>query len=265
MLKVTGLAAGYGKTDFLRGLSFSLEPGQWLNIVGPNGGGKSTLLKALMGMIPTRGSVELDGANLHRMPSGQRARKMGMLSQKVSTGYDFSVEEIVSMGRYVYRRKMWSGTEAENQAKIDEALRLTGMEEKRRKSILSLSGGEQQRVFIAQMLAQDPEVMLLDEPGNHLDIRYKETLFEVLDGWRKREGRTLIMVNHDLSLARAYGTHALLMREGSILAFGETRSVLTDLNLQRAYDTDVTGWMRRMAAQWMENVPGNGENEIRSR
>ena len=124
------------------------------------------------------------------------------------------------------------------------------MTELRRASMLTLSGGETQRTFLAQVFAQNPQVLILDEPANHLDLKYQQQIFSLIREWLKEPGRAVMSVVHDLSLARKYGTHALLMHHGEAVARGTAEDVLTPENLRRVYDMDVYGWMREMLAQW---------------
>lgn len=118
-------------------------------------------------------------------------------------------------------------------------------------SVLTLSGGELQRTFLAQLLAQNPQILLLDEPSNHLDLKYQKKVFELVGDWlAKDESRAVVSVVHDLSLAKAYGSHAMLMNGGRAISQGGIDEVLTGENLDRAYDMDVHGWMRSMLGQW---------------
>ena len=133
---------------------------------------------------------------------------------------------------------------------VDKALEMTGLEELRYKSVLALSGGELQRVFLAQILAQNPKLLILDEPTNHLDLIYQKQIFNLVQDWLKIPGHAVISVVHDLSLAKAYGTHALLMHKGEIMASGKARDVFTRDKLENAYSMDVFDWMNTMLGQW---------------
>ncbi len=156
----------------------------------------------------------------------------------------------MQLGRYAHRKGFLSSKpEGENQ-RVDGALALTGLTEYRHRSVLTLSGGELQRVFLAQVFAQDPKVLLLDEPANHLDLPYQQHIFSLLSDWLREPGRAVLSVVHDLSLAKKYGTHALLMHRGYSVAYGETGAVLTPSNLQSVYGMDVYGWMKDVLSQW---------------
>ena len=251
LLDVKDLTVRYGKLTVVDGASFSLGKGRWLMIVGPNGAGKSTLLGAIAQIIPHEGSVFMDGAELGSVKPAALARKLGLLSQSHTVGYAFTVDQIVRLGRYAYRGGMFKEPGADNEAQVERALAATGMTAFRDHSVLTLSGGELQRAFLAQLLAQDPQVLLLDEPTNHLDLSFQKEVFHLIGGWIRDTGRSVISVVHDLSLARAYGDEALLMRDGRIIARGDVKTALSDENLSAAYGMDVRGWMRGLYEQWV--------------
>ena len=133
---------------------------------------------------------------------------------------------------------------------MEEALALTGLQDLAQQSVLKLSGGELQRVFLAQIFAQDPDLLILDEPTNHLDLLYQKQVFSLIEEWRKKPGRAVISVVHDLSLALAYGTQALLMDQGQTVAAGPVKDVLTADRLSNVYGMDVKDWMQGLLRQW---------------
>ena len=231
-------------------LSFALEAGQWLMLVGPNGAGKSTLIRAIAQGVPYTGSITLDGRDIRAYKPAQLAQRIGVLSQQHSVGYAYSVEEVVSLGRYAHAAGFLSGGDAEGKARVEEALEMTGLAHLRHASVLTLSGGELQRTFLAQVFAQNPQILMLDEPANHLDLVYQKHIFSLIGEWLKTPGRAVMSVVHDLSLARRYGTHAVLMDHGHSVAQGTILETLTSKNLQAVYGMDVCGWMREMYAQW---------------
>jgi len=251
MLQVENLSVAYGDLTILRDVSFHISPGEWLMIVGPNGAGKSTLINAIAGGAPARGSVRFEGREVRSMKPREVARSMGVLAQSHAVGYSFRVEEVVRLGRYAYAPTIFSGHGGEEQA-VEAALAQTGLLEQRHQNVLTLSGGELQRTFLAQAFAQDPRLLMLDEPTNHLDLVYQKQVFELIQRWLKQEGRAVISVVHDLSLARAYGTRALLLDRGQVVADGTIAEVFSDEVLNRVYGMDVRAWMGRMLAQWKE-------------
>lgn len=250
MLTVRELSAGYGGQDAVREASFSLEAGQWLMICGPNGAGKSTLVKAATGTLPFQGTAELYGQDVRRMKPAVLARRVAVLSQRVSTEYDFTVEQVVALGRYAHRKGFLRSADPEGEAQIARALGAVGLADKRAARLSALSGGEVQRVFLAQVFAQDPELLVLDEPVNHLDVTYQKQIFDLIDRWRRTPGRAVMSVVHDLNLARRYGTHALLLDRGRVAAWGEAGAALTRERLAEVYGMDVLGWLREMLRCW---------------
>lgn len=250
MLKAENVTVCYDRRPVVDNVSFRLQEGQWLMLVGPNGAGKSTLIHAISQGVPYAGRIELDGKDVRRYKGAQLARKIGVLSQQHAVGYSYTVEEVVGLGRYAYSSGFLSGRDEEGSERVEHALKITGLKELRRASVLTLSGGELQRTFLAQVFAQDPQILILDEPANHLDLVYQKHIFSLIEEWLRQPGRAVASVVHDLSLARKYGTHAVLMNHGRCVAQGELDDVLTPDNLRAVYGMDVHQWMREMLEQW---------------
>ena len=250
MLTGNHVTVRYGDFAAVDDLSFHLREGQWLMLAGPNGAGKTTLIEAIARGVPYSGSIEWAGRDIRAFRPAELARRIGVLSQKNTVGYAYTVEEVVGLGRYAYKAGFLSGRDSDGTARVEQALRLTGLTELRRASMLTLSGGETQRVFLAQVFAQDPQVLILDEPANHLDLKYQQHIFSLIREWLKEPGRAVLSVVHDLSLARRYGTHGVLMHHGKCVSQGEISDVFTPDNLRQVYDMDVYAWMRDMLSQW---------------
>lgn len=250
MLNVQNMTVSYGTHTVVNDLSFRVEEGQWLMIVGPNGAGKSTVLNAITQGVSYTGTVLLNGTDVTKQKASQRAKEVGVLAQNHFVGYEFTVEEVVRLGRYAHSSGLLSGRKDSDEQAVEEALELTGMEPLRSQSVLTLSGGELQRTFLAQVFAQNPRLLLLDEPTNHLDLVYQKQVFALISDWVKQPGRAVVSVVHDLSLARAFGTNALLMHKGETIAQGTVDEVLAPENLDPVYGMDVYQWMRDMLSQW---------------
>ena len=249
MLTVKDLSVDYGSFHALSGLSFGVEEGEWLMIAGPNGAGKSTVLAAMAGTAPADGEVLSGGQDLRKLKPAERARKIGMLSQNHYVGYSYTVEEVVRLGLYSLKGKE---TPQALRERVENALRTADMAQYRNRSVLQLSGGELQRTFLAQVLVQDPEILLLDEPTNHLDLLCQKEIFELIGTWRKQPGKAVISVVHDLSLAKKYGTRALLLNHGKCEGTGSAEEVLSRENLNRVYRMDVYEWMHGLHRVWEE-------------
>jgi len=165
-------------------------------------------------------------------------------------GYDFTAEEIIRLGRYAYAPGIFSRRTDEDSESVIKAIELTGLQPLLKQSALTLSGGECQRVFLAQILAQNPALLLLDEPSNHLDLVYQKQVFSLLKDWLRMPGRAIVSVVHDLSLAMAYGSHALLLDMGEVKAYGPICEVLTASSLNDVYRMDVHKWMQGLMSIW---------------
>jgi len=250
LLDVTNLTVRYGALTILDDVSFSLNGGQWLMIVGPNGAGKSTIVNAVSQGVPYSGEIRYLDRDVKCYRSHELARNIGILSQSHFVGYAFTVGSVVRLGRYAYAPGVFSGNRAEDERMVEQALELTGMTRFVDQSVLTLSGGELQRTFLAQLFAQDPRVLILDEPTNHLDLVYQKQTFELIQSWLKTPGRAVVSVVHDLSLARAFGTHALLLDKGKTVSKGTADEVFTPEHLDKAYEMDVSDWMLKMLGQW---------------
>ena len=251
MLKVENLSVSYGTKQILRDVSFEVGNGHWLMIVGPNGAGKTTIINAVSQGVPYTGAVTFEGKDVKSMKSRALARCIGVLSQKHYVGYSFTTEEVIRLGRYSHRPGLFEGGRDESERLVAEAIEMTGMEPFLKQSVLTLSGGELQRAFLAQLFAQAPKMLLLDEPTNHLDLIYQKQVFSLVRSWLDRTGGAVVSVVHDLSLARAYGTEVLLLREGEVVRQGSVAEVMTPQALQEVYGMDVYAWMREMYGQWV--------------
>ena len=252
MLKAENVTVRYGDHTVVNGLSFHLKEGQWLMLAGPNGAGKSSLIAAISQGAAYTGRFLMENRDIRTFRPAMLARKIGVLSQTHHVGYAYTVDEIVNLGRYAHSRGFLSRRDNSGETMVEEALKLTGMEKLRSQNVLTLSGGELQRAFLAQVFAQNPEILILDEPANHLDLIYQKHIFSLIQNWLREPGRAVISVVHDLSLARKYGTHAILMNEGQAVAQGPIRDVLSRTNLEQVYGMDVHEWMREMLKQWKE-------------
>ncbi|MEG0750553.1 MAG: ABC transporter ATP-binding protein [Oscillospiraceae bacterium] len=250
MLEIKSLSVRYRELTIVDAVSFSVAENEWLMIVGPNGAGKSTLISAISQCAPYTGTVLYLGTDIARMKPSTLAQNIGVLTQSHSISYGFSVEDIVRLGRYCHSHGVLSSSDSDADKMVESALEMTGIKSLRTHSALTLSGGELQRTFLAQLFAQNPNLLILDEPTNHLDLMYQKQTFELIEQWRKNPGHAVISVMHDLSVARTYGTNALLMDKGKIIGCGKTADVLSRENLQSVYSIDVFDWMNKFLSHW---------------
>jgi len=252
MLDVQGISVQYGELVIVDNVSFCVDSGQWLMIVGPNGAGKSTILSAISGGAPYSGHIECMGKDIKTYRSQDIAKIIGVLSQQYLVSYPFTVAEIIKLGRYAHSKGVFRGTPDDDEEAVSHAIELTGMRPFINQSAMTLSGGELQRTFLAQLFAQKTKLLILDEPTNHLDLVYQKQVFGLISDWLKTPGRAVVSVVHDLSLARAYGTEAILLHNGKVVSYGPARQTLSPETLNSVYSMDVFAWMRTMLVQWQE-------------
>ena len=252
MLKVEHLTCGYGGAPVVKDLSFEVPAGGRLCILGPNGCGKTTLLRALAGLLPHEGKVTAEGRDLAAMDRRQLARTVALLSQISSVYFSYTVYETVLMGRYAHQTGgAFSGPGPEDRAIALECMERTGVADLRDRQVTELSGGQLQRVFLARTFAQQPRIILLDEPTNHLDLKYQVELVQELKAWVAGEGRCVVGVLHDVNLALDLADLFLLMEEGRARYFGPAAE-FDPAALNRVYQMDVGGYMRRSLTRWEE-------------
>lgn len=222
------LTLAYDARTISEGLSIEVPRGKITVIIGPNACGKSTLLRALSRLLtPESGQVLLDGRDVQREPAKAFARAVGLLPQSSTAPFGIVVSDLVARGRFPHQRLLRQWSEADEVA-VRHALEATGLTELADRPVEELSGGQRQRVWIALLLAQDPPVMLLDEPTTYLDIAHQVDVLDLCRRLNRDDGRTLVLVLHDLALAARYADHLVVMSEGSIVAEGPAADVLTE-------------------------------------
>lgn len=250
MLRAEHITCGYCGKPVVQDLSFSAQTGQILCILGANGCGKTTLLRAVAGLLPCTGTVTAAGLDLRTAPRRQVAKTVAFLSQLSNLYFSYTVYQTVEMGRYAHRASgLLGGASSGDDAVVRSCLEQTGLWTLRDKPITALSGGQLQRVFLARVFAQDPKIILLDEPTNHLDLKYQIELMEQLRNWVVQGERCVVGVLHDVNLALNYADQLLLMRDGHALCQTATPDLDPTL-LDQVYDLDVRSYMRRALKRW---------------
>ncbi len=239
-LTIQNLSAGYGHEQVLQDVSAIVMPGELVALIGPNGAGKSTLIKTISGILPIQsGSIHIDGSNLLKMDEQSRARLVSVIPQARNLPPAFTTREVVLMGRTPYVG--WLGRVSHHDEEIvDRAMQRTDIAELANRRMDQLSGGEQQRVLVARAIAQDPRLLLLDEPTTHLDIQYQLSFLDIIVGLSHQDQMAILMAIHDLNLAARYADRIILMVKGEIIADGTPTEVLTEQLLSDAYHVRVS-------------------------
>lgn len=250
MLKVKNLSVKIDNKVILEDISFNLDNNDMFMIIGPNGSGKTTIVKSIMGDIKYTGNIDLNNNNIKKMYISDISKHIGVLMQNHNLEFDNTVYDIVSLGRYTYVKDMFGSLSNNDKEKIEEAMKITDISTLRDSSINNISGGELQRVFLALVLAQDPDILILDEPTNHLDLKHQIDIFDILKKWSLKEGKAIIAIIHDLNLAHKYATKALLIKEGTCISCGDIKDNLTRETLKKAYDIDIFEWMQTLLKNW---------------
>lgn len=243
MLKVEHVQGGYEGKPIIREVSFEVQTGSFFVLLGPNGSGKSTLFKLITGVLPlTSGQVEIGGCSLSSYSAIERAKKIAVLPQEERISFDFTVEEIVYLGRYPHQRGWFKTLTAKDLAVVEEALEVTQVTRFRQTPFRALSGGEKQRVLLAKALAQEPELLFLDEPTNHLDVHHTLHILNVIKDWQKTRKMTVVAILHDLNIASLYADQIGLLKEGELVAIGDVELFKDSSLLQEVYQVDILSY-----------------------
>lgn len=238
-LRAENLTIRYAGDPVLSGFSLHVQPGEFVGVVGPNGSGKSTLLRAISRVMkPEVGRVLLGADDLYRLSPRSVAQVMAVVGQETHVGFDFTVAEMVGMGRIPHQRPFHSDPAADEQA-TQRAMAATDVSRFAGVPVTAISGGERQRVMLARGLAQEPAVLLLDEPTAHLDIGHQVALLDLVAGLNVQQGLTVVAVLHDLNLAAQYCQRLVLLDQGQIVAEGAPAEVLTTAHIEQVYGTSV--------------------------
>jgi len=238
VLAVQAARTGYEKTAVIDDISFSVEAGEFLGIIGPIGAGKSTVFKSVSRVLPLwQGSVAWRGRDIRRLTRRELARHMAAIPQFLMP-FPFSVEEYVRMGRYPHRGRFAPLT-TEDRRIVRDVLERMDLAEFGAKRINTLSGGELQRVCLAQALAQQPELLLMDEPTAHLDIGNQARIMDIVKGLTRTRGLTAVVILHDLNLAAVYCDNLVLMHAGRIQSWGRPEAVLKREHIEAVYQVRV--------------------------
>ena len=234
-LAIEALAAGYGDRPILQGLDLTIAPGRITSIVGANACGKSTLLRTISRLLsPSAGKVLMDGRSVHRSPTRELARTLGLLPQTPVAPEGITVADLVSRGRHPHHGILSRWTSADDAA-VATALEVTRTANLADRAVDELSGGQRQRAWIAMALAQETDVLLLDEPTTYLDVSHQVEVLDLLTDLNQARGITIVMVLHDLNMAARYSDRLVAMAQGRVHAHGTPEDVLSEATIRQVF------------------------------
>ena len=249
-LEAKRLTLAYDGAAIIRNLNLTIPAGKTTVLVGANGCGKSTLLRGLAKLLkPKSGTVYLDGKDISRLKAKNVAKKLGILPQSPTAPEGLTVRDLVAMGRYPYQNWMqqWSKEDGE---KVAEALEITTMTELADRALDSLSGGQRQRAWIAMVLAQDTDILLLDEPTTFLDLSHQVDLLDLLDELQETKQKTIVMILHDLNLSCRYADYLVAVQQSKVYATGTPEQVMTEETVRDVFDLEC-----RIVSDPLANTP----------
>ena len=239
ILTLDNVGFTYDDMPALKGVSLELHSGEILGILGPNGSGKSTLLKIIDGiLLPQEGEVLIKEKPIKNLKRSDLAREVAIVAQETHFRFSFTALEVVLMGRFPHLRGL--NFEGERDLEVaHNSLEATHALELAERSIHELSGGERQRVLIARALAQEPEIVLFDEPTSFLDLKFKREIFRLISRLSRDKGLSIVLVSHDIDLAAQYCHRILMLRNGTVYNIGKPGDVITSKNIETVYDCPV--------------------------
>ncbi|PAV27993.1 hypothetical protein CIL05_19205 [Virgibacillus profundi] len=240
MIRIENLAGGYKNTPIIEDLHLEIENGEFFALLGPNGSGKTTLFKLITGQLPIQeGRIFLSGKEISLLSKLEKAKKVSVLTQEVHASFDYTVEEIISLGRYPYQKGIMKQLSKADREVIEDVMERTKISKYRNTQFRMISGGEKQRVLLAKAMAQEPEILLLDEPTNHLDIKHTFHLLDLLKEQQQKNGLTIFAILHDLNLASLYANRIGLLDKGRLLEVGDVDTLRKEEQLKQVYEVQV--------------------------
>jgi len=239
ILTLKNVGFRYGPIQALKGINLRVHAGEVLGVLGPNGSGKSTLLKVMDGiLVPQEGEIFIEDRPLASFGRSHLAREVAMVAQESHFRFSFSTLEVVLMGRFPHLKRLQFEGKRDMEVVLD-ALKATHTLEFAERSIHELSGGEKQRVLIARALAQEPRVILLDEPTSFLDLKFKREIFQLISSLSLTKGLSVVVVSHDIDLTSQFCRRVIMLKNGSIYRIGKPDDVITRTNIETVYECPV--------------------------
>lgn len=241
MLEIKDLRFFYGEREILKSVDLSVEEGEFLSVMGPNGSGKTTLIRAVLGTASggrSTGTITLHGRAVRTYRPRELARELAAVFQNSHPEFDFTVREIIEMGRYPYLGR-FQQSDPKQEEIVEQAMRETGVYELRNRPYRAVSGGEFQRAMIARALCQEPKILILDEPVNHLDMKYSYAILNLLKKLNREKKMTILTILHDVNLAARYSDAVFFLKDGEGTAKQPPKTAVTRENIRRIYEVDV--------------------------
>ena len=239
MIEIQNLSFVYDTEFVVSGVSLSISFGEFVGIIGPNGAGKSTLLKLIDRiLLPKSGEINLQNKPLADYTQKQLAKIIGFVPQNFTTSFSYSAQDIALMGRYPHLSAFFSES-ADDMRVVENSLKSTDVWQLRKRQFSELSGGEKQRVVLASALAQEPQILLLDEPTSSLDIKYQYQFYSILQELQKSRELTIVVVTHDINLAARYCQRLIILKNGKVIDDGIPQKVITKKQMESVYEVEV--------------------------
>ncbi|MGE7946160.1 ABC transporter ATP-binding protein [Lysinibacillus sp. NPDC093688] len=237
MIQVKEISKFFGKKPVIQDVSVDVAPGKITSFIGPNGAGKSTLLSMVSRLLNAdTGEVLLDKSDVRRWKSDDFAKRVSILKQSNYMNVRLSIRELVSFGRFPYSK---GNLKPEDELKVDEAIQYMNLEDLQHNYLDELSGGQRQRAFIAMVIAQDTDYILLDEPLNNLDMKHSVQIMKILRKLVDELGKTVVIVLHDINFASVYSDHIVALKNGRVVKDGPTNDIINPDALKEIYDMDI--------------------------
>ena len=236
-LKLENFYTGYKNNIIIKNINLSLNAGEWLGVIGPNGSGKSTLIKGILGIIKSfKGKIYIEDKDINIFTNKRIAQTISFLPQQLNTNLNITVKELVALGRSPYK-EFWEFDLNKTDIKIiNESLHLVDMYELKDNLINQISGGQCQRAYLAMALAQDPEILILDEPTNALDLKYQIKFLEIIKTLKVNKKISVITILHDLNLAARYSDKIIALKNGESIGYGSSNELINERFIQNIFE-----------------------------
>ena len=239
-LKLEKFSTGYANNFIIKSINLSLKNGEWLGVIGPNGSGKSTLIKGICRIIkPFQGNIYLKEKEISRYTNKLISQTIAFLPQQFNTNIQITVKELVALGRSPYKSFWEFDLNKTDNEKINEVLNLVDIYDFKDTLITQISGGQRQRAYLALALAQDPEILILDEPTTALDLKYQIKFLEIIKKLKEKKGVSIITILHDLNLSARYAEKILALKNGETVGYGTCNEIISEKKIKDIFDVNV--------------------------